>query len=208
MTVVLASTSPRRHVLLRYLLDDFQIDAVPVNEVAPRGLPVGDALEVIARKKALAASRKHPDAVVLGADTVVVYRDHLVGKARSEIEIRANMAMLAGEAHHVMTGVALAYDGRALDAEHCSTQVRFDRFPPEVLGKYVASEAWVGKAGGYGIQDPILAPFIHIDGPWSNVVGLPLGTTRDLLLRNDIPCKEPPAESWLRDHNPFDTGSG
>ena len=202
--MILASRSPRRHVLLRYLLDDFVIDAVDVNEVAPRGLPVGDALEVIARKKAIAASLKHRGEVAIGADTVVVYRDHLVGKAHSDIEIRANMAMLAGETHEVVTGVALAHDGRAIDAEHCTTQVRFDRFPPEVLGQYIASEAWAGKAGGYGIQDPILAPFIHIDGPWSNVVGLPLATTRDLLHRNDLACKDPPEESWLRDHNPFD----
>lgn len=191
-------------MLLGLLTKDFIIDAVDVNEVAPRALSVHDALEVIARKKALAASRRQPDRMVLAGDTVVHYRDVLVGKARSTDEARTRLATLSGETHEVVTGLALAYNGRAIDAEAATTQVTFARLTPDLVDSYVRSDAWVGKAGGYGIQDAALAPFITIDGPWSNVVGLPLAATAALLRRNDVQCRDPPEESWLRDHNPFD----
>ncbi|MEA3165863.1 MAG: Maf-like protein, partial [Thermoplasmata archaeon] len=66
------------------------------------------------------------------------------------------------------------------------------------------SGSWYGKAGGYGIQDKLLERYIRIQaGPWSNVVGLPLAKTAELLRSNGIQVREPPAEDWLRDHNPF-----
>ncbi|MEA3143300.1 MAG: nucleoside triphosphate pyrophosphatase [Thermoplasmata archaeon] len=203
MQVVLASKSPRRAVLLRHLLDGFTIDPVPVDEVAPRGLPVGEALEVIARKKALATSARHPDAMVLGADTVVALGDELVGKARDEAGERERLATLSGATHQVWSGLALAWGGRAVDAGHAASAVRVDRLPKDVVEQYVASRQWEGKAGGYGIQDPLLAPYVRVmAGPWSNVVGLPLAATHALLARNRIPCREPPSEAWLP-HQPL-----
>lgn len=207
--LVLASRSPRRPVLLRFLTDDFVVDAVPVDEIAPRGLGVGEALETIARKKALAASARHPDAYVLAADTVVAFGDELVGKARDELTLRRQLAMLSGMTHQVWTGLALAWRGQAVDAAHAVTAVHMDRLPVAVLDTYAASGQWQGKAGGYGIQDPLMAPFLHIKaGPWSNVVGLPLALTGELLRRNGIAVRTPPTEEWLRDHNPFEAAPG
>lgn len=204
MTLVLASTSPRRHLLFRHLTEDFVVDATPVEEVAPRALPVGEALEVIARKKALAVSTRRPDDYVLAADTVVVYHEELINKARDELTMRRQLAMLSGATHQVWTGLALAWNGRVVDGAHAVTAVLIDRLPVAVLDAYAASGQWEGKAGGYGIQDKLLAPFVKLQaGPWSNVVGLPLRLTFDLLQRNRIPVREPPAEDWLRDHNPF-----
>lgn len=198
MQVVLASRSPRREALLRRLLDGFVVDSVPVDEVAPRGLPIGEALEVIARKKALAASARHPDAMVLGADTVVVLGDELIGKARDEAAERERLALLSGTTHQVWTGLALAWGGQAVDASHAASAVRMDRLPREVVEQYVASRQWEGKAGGYGIQDPLLGPYVRVQaGPWSNVVGLPMAVTHALLTRNRIACKAPPAEASL-----------
>jgi septum formation protein len=202
--LVLASRSPRREVLLRMLVDDFVADPEPIDEVAPRGLPVGEALEVIARKKALATATRHPDAWVLGADTVVVLGDELIGKARDEAGERERLAVLSGTTHQVWTGLALVWGGKAVDAAHAVTAVRLDKLPREVVDAYVASRLWEGKAGGYGIQDRMLQPYLRImAGPWSNVVGLPLAVTHALLSRNRVPCREPPAEAWLVDHNPF-----
>lgn len=207
--LVLASRSPRRTVLLRYLTDDFVVDPVPVDEVAPRTLGIGEAVEVIARKKALAASARHPDAYVLAADTVVGFGDGLVGKARDELTLRKQLAMLSGMTHQVWTGLALAWNNTAIQGAHAVTAVHLDRLPIAVLDTYAASGQWQGKAGGYGIQDPLMAPFLHVKaGPWSNVVGLPLALTRDLLRRNGVAVRDPPAEEWLRDHNPFEAPSG
>lgn len=202
--LILASGSPRRPVLLRMLTDDFTVDSVPVEEVAPRALSVGDAVEVIARKKALAVSAKRPDAWVLAADTVVVLGDELVDKARDELTLRKQVLALSGGTHQVWTGVALAWAGKAIDHRRAVTAVHMERLPVAVLDAYAASGAWYGKAGGYGIQDRMLAPFLKIQaGPWSNCVGLPLALTAELLRSNGIATRTPPSEDWLRDHNPF-----
>lgn len=202
--LVLASSSPRRPILLRHLTPDFTVDSVPVEEVAPRALSVAEAVEVIARKKALAVSAKHPDAYVLAADTVVVLGDELIDKARDVPQLRAQLAMLSGGTHQVWTGLALAWAGKAIDRRHAVTAVHVDRMPVEVVDAYAASGAWYGKAGGYGIQDKLLAPYIRLQaGPWSNVVGLPLAKTAELLRGNGIPVRDPPSEDWLRDHTSF-----
>ncbi len=203
--IVLASKSPRRQVLLRYLVDDFEARPVDVTEEAPHALSIEDALEVIARKKALAASHDDQESWILGADTVVSFRGEVLGKAHDRPTARLRLAMLSGEVHEVSTGIALAYDEQAVDAAAVTTRVRFDHIPKDVLEQYLREDHWMGKAGAYGIQDPLLAPYIHIEsGPWSNVVGLPLEATATMLRRNDLACNDPPSESWLQDHNPFD----
>lgn len=208
MRLVLASRSPRRQVLLRMLLDAFETRPMDVTEEAPHALSVPDALEVIARKKALAASRLDREAWVLGADTVAVFRGTLMGKARSAPEARLRLAMLSDDVHEVTTGIALAHGGKSVAADAVTTSVRFARLPPGVVDRYVDEQMWVSKAGGYGIQDPLLAPYITIGGPWSNVVGLPLGATAALLRGNGLPCRDPPDEVWLSHHNPFDRMPG
>jgi len=203
--LVLASRSPRRQVLLRLLVDVFTVDAVPVDESAPLALPVPMAVQAIARKKALAASRKHPGAWVLAADTVAVRDERLVGKARDPVAERATLADLAGREHRVVTGLALAWDEEIVDDDAATTWLRMDRLPRATVDAYVESGAWQGKAGGYGIQDRVIAPHVRIlRGAWSNVVGLPLAATAALLRRNRLPCKDPPEEAWLQEHNPFD----
>ena len=203
--LVLASASPRRQVLLKFLVEEFRVAPVAVEEVAPHSLPIDEAVKLIARKKAIAASQREPDAMVLAADTVVSYHQELVGKARDETEARERLALLSGSTHQVWTGLALAWDGRAVDADGAVTAVHMDRLPREALDGYVASHAWEGKAGAYGIQDRALAPYLRIQaGPWSNVVGLPMARTAALLRRNRIACREPPAEAWLIHHHPFD----
>jgi len=197
--LVLASRSPRRHVLLKHLVPDFDVAPADVEEIAPRGLPVGDAVEVIAAKKALAVSQKRPGDWVLGADTVVVYHDQLVDKAKDEVDLRSKLAMLSGETHQVWTGLALAWNGQSVDRRKAVSAVHMDRLPVAVLDTYAASGQWEGKAGGYGIQDPLLRPFLHVmSGPWTNVVGLPLAATQDLLGRNGIPCRPAPQESAVQ----------
>lgn len=206
--LVLASKSPRREVLLRLLVDDFTIDAVPVDETAPHAIPPDEAVELIARKKALAASRKHPADWILAADTVVQCHGELYGKARDEASLRLRLAELAGQTHQVMTGVALAWNGQVVDGGRATTAVHMARMPGEVIDAYAASNLWVGKAGGYGIQDAMLRPYLRIQaGPWSNVVGLPMAMTAGILRRHRLPCKDPPTEAWLEQADVFRAGT-
>ncbi len=188
-------------------LADCDVRPVHVEEDAPHGLRPEEAIEVIARKKAIAGSRRDPEALVLGVDTALSFRGRMLGKPADADEARLTLAMLSDARHTVITGLALAHDGRRVDDSIVATKVRFDRIPVEAFDSYLDSKAWMGKAGGYGIQDPLLAPFIHIDGPWSNVVGLPLAETARMLRDNGVDVNDPPEESWLRDHNPFDRPS-
>ncbi len=202
--VILGSRSPRRRVLLGLLVDEFRVEAADVVEVAPRSLPVGEAVAVIARKKALAVSDRFPEAWVLAADTVVALGDELIGKARDEATLRDHLGRLGGRTHHVWTGLAAAWDERVVAARSVVTAVHMDVLPPALLDAYVASGAWRGKAGGYGIQDRLLAPHVRITvGPWSNVVGLPLGATAQVLDELEVPHHAAPDEDDLAASNPF-----
>lgn len=206
--LVLASKSPRREVLLRYLVDTFDVDTVPVEEVAPHALPAGEAVELIARKKALAVSHKRPSDWVLAADTSLLFGGHIMGKARDEAMLRDHLRQLGGQTHQVYTGVSLAWNNQVVDGVHALSAVHMEVLPAAVVDAYARSGEWVGKAGGYGIQDAMLRPYLRVQaGPWSNVVGLPMSLTRDLLRRNRIPCRDPPTEAWLQDNNPFEAAS-
>ena len=196
MTLVLASSSPRRRILLRLLVDDFEVHPADIDEEAPHRLPIPDALRVIARKKALAVGADRPDDWILAADTVVVLDGELIGKSQNEAEERLALARLSGHRHEVVTGLALVWGDEVIDDADVTTRLRMDRLPGPLVQRYVASGAWQGKAGGYGIQDALLRGHVHIEaGAWSNVVGLPLAATAHLLRRNGIAVMDPPAES-------------
>lgn len=204
MRFVLASGSPRRAVLIKMLVDDVDIRPMDVDESAPHGLRPEEAIELIARKKALAASRRDPEAMILAADTALAFRGELLGKAPDRNAARLMLASLIDNDHDVITGLALAHDGRMVDDTRVATRVHIGRIPVQDVATYIEERHWMGKAGAYGIQDPIIAPHATIKGPWSNVVGLPLAATHHLLSDNGIECRDAPDEAWLRDHNPFD----
>lgn len=211
MTLVLASGSPRRRVLLRYLVQDFRVVAPDVDETLPAG-PAAQALQAVAARKAEAVAVREADAdageadpvdVVLAADTAVVVDGDVLGKAADEDEALRMLDRLSGRTHSVVTALAVRAGGDVLGHAE-ETPVRVDALPPKVRTAYLSSGAWQGKAGAYGIQDAGLAPFVRVpDGHWSNVVGLPLGRTAALLERTGVPCRRPPADAWLARHNPF-----
>jgi len=175
--LVLASVSPRRQELLRRNGYRFRVVAPSHHE------PVTDSLRVVSYQvaeanayfKARSVAEGGVDGLILAADTVVVYRGRVFGKADDADQARFIISTLAGTRHQVITGVALIdtqSDRRLI--RHDSTGVVMRPMPPEVLDGYVASGAWEGKAGAYGIQDQGDAFIERIEGSFSNVVGLPL----------------------------------
>jgi septum formation protein len=181
--LVLASESPRRKALLAQagILPDAvvaaAIDETPTKHEQPRAHAAR-----LAAAKARAVAQKHDaPAFILAADTVVACGRRILPKAETDDEVRACLALLSGRRHQVLTAVALlAPDGR-LRTRLVMTRVSFLRLTPRQIGAYVDSREGLGKAGGYAIQGRAEIFVKEIAGSYSNVVGLPLSVTVQLL---------------------------
>ena len=179
---ILASASPRRVELLARLgivpdaIDPADIDEDPAKAELPR--PHAGRL---AREKALAVAQRHPDALVLAADTVVSVGRRILPKADNEATARHCLALLSGRRHRVTTAVAVVAQDGTLRERISETVVIFHRLDAAAIDALIAAGDWRGKAGGYAIQGSAEAYVRWLSGCWSAVVGLPLADTRALL---------------------------
>ena len=180
--LVLASASPRRLDLLARLgivpgqVIATDIDETPMKRETPRPHAARLALG-----KAEAAALRVPDALVLAADTVVGVGRRILPKAENEAQAQECLTLLSGRRHKVTTAVVLALpDGRRLKRV-VESAVTFQRLTEQQLADYLAGGEWRGKAGGYAIQGRAEAFIRFLSGSHSNVVGLPLFETAQLL---------------------------
>ena len=180
--LVLASASPRRLDLLARLgIVPDRLIATDIDETPFRGeVPRPHALR-LAQAKAEAAARQAPAAIILAADTVVGVGRRILPKAETEAEARRCLELISGRRHRVTTAVVLALpDGRRLKRV-AESAVTFQRLTDQQVADYVASGEWRGKAGGYAIQGRAESFIRFLSGSHSNVVGLPLFETAQLL---------------------------
>jgi septum formation protein len=182
MKLVLASASPRRlDLLARIGVTPDAVLPADVDESVPKGeLPREHALR-LAREKAESVAAKAPDALVLGADTVVAVGRRILPKVEDEDTLRKCMRLLSGRRHRVLTGVALAVPGNGVRERLVETMIAMKRLSEEEIDYYAGHGEWRGKAGGYALQGYGEVYVRHIAGSYSNVVGLPLAETRVLL---------------------------
>ena len=182
--LILASSSPRRLALLRQvgvIPDRIQVPEVDETPHA-RELPQTYALRAAEAKASAVAARADAGAAyVLAADTVVACGRRILGKAHDARAAERYLRLLSGRRHRVYTGVAAVAPGGRRAARVVLTMVRFKRLSEPEIAAYLACGEWRGKAGGYAIQGRAEAFIPAINGSWSNVVGLPLATTLDLL---------------------------
>ena len=181
MCLVLASRSPRRAELLTRAGYRFEVVPADVDERRRDGEAPAELVRRLARKKAAAVAARHPGAVVLGADTVVVVDDDFVlGKPRGDVDAARMLRRLSGRAHEVLTGVELrAPHGHRAGVQ--STRVFFRTLSPEEIAWYVTSGEPADKAGGYAIQGRASRFVTRIEGSYANVVGLPVELVDRLL---------------------------
>jgi septum formation protein len=180
MRIVLASASPRRRELLAAAGWSFDVDAADVDERRLAGEPPDAYVARVAQLKAEAVAVRHPDAAVLGADTVVVVGGDVLGKPRDAEDAARMLRRLSARAHDVLTGVALASNGR-VQARAARTAVWMDSLSADDIADYVASGEPMDKAGAYAIQGLASRFVTRIDGSYSNVVGLPVALVWQLL---------------------------
>lgn len=185
--LILASGSPRRADLLGTLGVEFEVKPSDVDESRRQGEEPTAYVERLARAKATAMAS--PDAVSLGADTVVVQDGKVLGKPLHPAEARSMLRALAAGRHHVLTAVAaavMAGDDTAVEAVVETALVRFQPLTDEEIDAYVDSGEPLDKAGAYAIQGKGALLVESIDGHPTTVVGLPLPATRRLLSRFGI----------------------
>ena len=182
--VILASASPRRRELLGQLGVPFEIGVADVTEHEEAST---DPRVMVAHNAALKAewvSARHPNAVVLGADTTVFIEGVALNKPCDGAEARAMLRRLSGRTHTVFTGLALrrASDGLRID-EGVASDVTFKAFDETVIEDYLARVHTLDKAGGYAIQEHSELLGAEYRGSLTNIIGLPVETTKQILTR-------------------------
>ncbi|MEE4639567.1 MAG: Maf family protein [Wenzhouxiangella sp.] len=180
-SLILASASPRRRALLDRCGVTFTVVVSAIDESVADGEDPADYVLRLARAKAEAVHRRHPQSFVLGSDTTVVVDGRILGKPSGPVEARDMLSRLSGRSHEVMSAVALlSPDGSR--AERLSvTEVEFALLPEAWIDAYVATGDGLDKAGAYGIQNEAGVWIRRLSGSYSGVVGLPLFETAELL---------------------------
>ncbi|MEI6052562.1 MAG: Maf family protein [Opitutaceae bacterium] len=183
-SLILASASPRRRELLGQLGVYFTVVTAHVTELED---PSTDPCFMVTHNAALKAdwvAERYPESVVLGADTTVFLEGVALNKPANPLEARTMLRRLSGRAHMVFTGLAFRRlsDGLRIDDGE-SSEVTFKSFDDEVIEAYLALVHTLDKAGGYGIQDHSDLIVESYKGSLSNIVGLPLETTKQILTR-------------------------
>jgi septum formation protein len=190
--IVLASASPRRQELLRSAGIPFTVQPADINETPLVGESARECAERLAREKALAVFQDQTQSYVVGADTIVVVDDTVLGKPRDARDAARMLGMLSGRTHAVITGVCLVSPSATADkppragepklrTASETTQVTFCELADDEIRDYVATGEPMDKAGAYAIQGIASRWIPRIEGDYSNVVGLPVALVYRML---------------------------
>jgi len=184
---ILASASPRRKSLLQELGLDFEIKEAGIEELPAPGESPREFVERAASDKAGYISRANPGYWVLGADTIVVHDNRILGKPGDAAEALEVLQTLAGRKHLVHSGFCLMHEKERITVSRVvTTEVSFYQFSRDIAAAYVATGEPLDKAGAYGIQGKGGFLVERINGSYTNVVGLPLFEVVEELLGNKV----------------------
>jgi septum formation protein len=184
--VILASGSPRRRQLLAGAGIEFDVIESMVPEEHIAGEPARDYALRMARDKAIAVSSRFPEAIVIGADTIVVCETHILEKPADAADARRMLAMLSARTHMVVTAFALARDGKIIESSPVESNVTFRKLSDAEIEAYIATDEPFDKAGAYGIQGVGGGFISHVEGSRDNVMGLPTERVIAALARHGV----------------------
>lgn len=173
--VILASASPRRRELLQELGLKFSVIPAHIHEAYLSGESVIEHVCRLAREKGEYIAGKHPDAVIVSADTIVVYKEHILGKPKNDDDAYRMLKMLSGQCHEVISAFFLESEVKGIrDLQYERTRVCFRKLQDTEIRDYIQSGSPHDKAGAYGIQDIHANLVNRIEGCYYNVIGFPL----------------------------------
>ena len=182
MNIILASNSPRRREILENAKVRFSVKGSHINEIIKDNESPEETVMRLAYEKALDISKDNKDALVIGADTIVVINDTILGKPKDEQEAYDMIKLLSGKTHYVITGFALinlSLDKKVID--HQISKVTFKELPNDCIKDYIQTKESLDKAGAYGIQGYGALLVNNIEGDYFNIVGLPISKISDCL---------------------------
>ena len=182
--IILASKSPRRAEILGAVGWEFEALPANIDETRRESENAVSYVKRLAQTKAeTVANRISGDAIVLGADTVVVIGDQILGQPRDDADARRMLKLLSGKWHEVVTGIALMRTARTprVVIDHETTRVRFSEMSADEIDWYVSTGEPIDKAGAYAIQGSGAIFIEKIEGDYFNIVGLPVRLLYELM---------------------------
>lgn len=182
MDIILASKSPRRREILENTKVRFSIKESQIDEIIKVNESPKETVMRLAYEKALDVASSNKDSLVIGADTIVVINEQILGKPKNEEEAYNMIKLLSGKTHYVITGFALinlSLNKKVIDCE--VSQVTFKELSEECIKDYINTKESLDKAGAYGIQGYGGLLVKNIKGDYFNIVGLPISKISDCL---------------------------
>jgi len=183
--VILASKSPRRIELLKEVIADFEVIPSSGEEIFHPDLTPRENAITVACAKAQAVAKDHPNHFIIGADTIVVLNDEIIGKPKDTDDARNILKRLSGKRHQVITGVVVVHSTLLKDAGVSEVNIRI--LNDDEIARYVATGEPMDKAGAYAIQGKGAFMVDSYSGSYSNIVGLPLNIIKTLLKQAGVP---------------------
>lgn len=181
-TFILASSSPRRRELLAGLGIQFSIDPSTEEESFEDGTPPGEIVKLLSLRKANSVAAKYERGFIIGADTIVVFGDEILGKPSDREDAFAMLSKLQGKEHTVFSGIAIVDAGNGgSKVSYSSTKVKMKSLSEDQINRYIDTGEPHDKAGAYAIQGYGATIIEKIDGDYFTVVGLPLSLLSDML---------------------------
>ncbi|KHS56786.1 MULTISPECIES: Maf family protein [Terrisporobacter] len=182
MDIILASKSPRRREILENTKVRFSVKESQIDEIIKVNESPKETVMRLAYEKALEVANSNKDSLVIGADTIVVINEQILGKPKNEEEAYNMIKLLSGKTHYVITGFALinlSLNKKVIDCE--VSQVTFKELSEECIKDYINTKESLDKAGAYGIQGYGGLLVKNIQGDYFNIVGLPISKISDCL---------------------------
>ena len=173
--IILASKSPRRIEILKMIGLDFDITPSKLYEKIKINLSGKSFSEYWSKKKSKLISNQYPDSLVIGADTIVIFKNQILGKPQDKNDSKNMLKMLSGNMHQVITGVTLICKNKQISKSFSeSTKVFVRKIPNDEIDFYINNYNTSDKAGSYGIQEWFSIWIEKINGCYYNVMGLPI----------------------------------
>jgi septum formation protein len=173
--IILASTSPRRKEILSKSRLSFETQAPDYEEDMTLDMAPTNLVEFLSLGKAKAVAEKNDSAIIIAADTFVVYQDHRLGKPKTPERAKEMLEMLSGQAHELITGVTIIdTETGAVRTFHETVKVYMSKLSSEIIDAYIGTGEPLDKAGAYALQETGALLIEKIEGDFFSAMGLPL----------------------------------